>query len=149
MSLRRRIARILTRTILKLLSAWWHRTRVAWKRERGFWKRTKKPLSHRHYTGAVMLLVMLPILLYVMFSIGWATMISFAFTAFLAVSYATFFSKPHIFVGIFGGVLLGRVGKEVATEGVGSALAGDFLGAIILLAVAGYIIWWSRELRQG
>lgn len=133
----------------KLFNAWQQRTIAAWRRERGIWRRTKNPPSRRHFMGVFMLVVSLPIMWYVAFHTGWMVWLSFSFSAFLAASYATFFSKPLIFVLIYMGLLVGGVARELFFEAGHKTFAGDLVGASVILALAIYVIWWSNELKSG
>ena len=122
---------------------------AAWRRERGIWRRTKNPPSERHLRGAFMLLTSLPMMWYVAFHSSWTLWLSFTFSAFLAVSYATFFSKPLVFILIFIGLLVGGIAREVLFEAKDTAVAGDLVGALIVLGVGLYVMWWSNELKTG
>ena len=145
----KKVIALLYRVALRLVSAWWKRTLTAWRREIANWKRTKKPPSQRHWTGFVMLVFMLPAMWYVSLNTGWMTLLSFSFSAFLAVSYSTFFSKPHIFAFIFIGILLGEVPMEILFDAKDSAFTGELTAALIMLTVAAYIMWMSREMKAG
>ena len=134
---------------LRMFNAWKRRTLTAWRRERHYWRQTKNPPSQRQLMGAIMLLVALPVSSYVALQTGWMVWLSFSFSAFLAVSYATFFSRPHIFFFILLGLLVGRVAHELLFEAKHAAVGGDLVGALIVLAVGFYVMWWSRELKEG
>ena len=134
---------------LGMLNAWKRRALTAWRRERGYWRQTKNPPSQRQLMGAATLLIALPVSSYVAMQSGWMVWLSFSFSAFLAVSYATFFSRPHIFFFILLGLLVGRVAYELLFEAKDAAIGGDLVGALIVLAVGFYVMWWSRELKAG
>ncbi len=92
---------------------------------------------------------MAPAVWYVSLNTGWLTLLSFTFSAFLAISYATFFSKPQIFLLIYVGIIVGEIPRTLVLEGLGIGLSGDLFSSLMLIAVAIYLIWWSRELQSG
>ena len=76
-------------------------------------------------------------------------MISYSFTAFLAVSYAAFFSRPIIFVGIYLGLVLGGVATEILKDATDAAFAGDLISALLVALVGIYLHWTSKDLKAG
>ena len=135
--------------IQRVFDTWLGRTRAAWRRERAIWKRTKKPPSERHITGAVWLLISVPAMWYVAFHTGWMVLLSFSFTVFLAISYATFFSKPSIFVFIYLGIVVGGAAREVLNDAKDAAFVGDWVSAFIVLGAGVYVLVWSNQLKAG
>lgn len=133
----------------RVCDSWWRRTCAAWRRERSIWRRTKNPPSQRHYTGGLMLLISLPAMWYVALHTGWMVWLSFTFSAFLAISYATFFSKPQIFFFIFIGLIIGGVGQGLFFDAKDAALLGDWMGALVILGVGLYVLVWSNQLKAG
>ena len=76
-------------------------------------------------------------------------MVSYSVSAFLAISYATFFSKPWIFGGIFAGILLGGIAKEFVFAAKDSSVLGDWTSALILVGLAIYIHSIAGRIKAG
>ena len=141
--------RSVLRLFLRLFNGWKRRSRIAWNREIGAWKRTKNHPSQRHFYGVLMMLISLPIMGYVAFQTGWTVWLSYGFSSFLAFSYAVFFSKPNTFFLIYAGIIIGGVAREVLFDATGIAMAGDFLSASIVGSVGIYIMFMSKQLKSG
>jgi hypothetical protein len=142
-------SRFAGKTVRRAYLRWKGRAKAGWKREIGIWRRTKRPPNRRHALGLLMLLITAPVMWWVAYNAGLIVALSFTFSAFMAISYATFFSSPFVFVLIYLGILVGQAANAYFFKAKDAAFAGDLTSAG-LVALVGIGIWvFSNRLKEG
>lgn len=76
--------------------------------------------------------------------------LSFLWSTFLAVSFAYILQHPMLLILVYIGVVLGReVISSIVTPTKEAVIAGDIIGAIVLLFFGIYLIKWANDMKTG
>ena len=145
----KKISRLPFRLARRAFRRWKGRAKAGWKRELAIWRRTKHPPNRRQALGLLTLVGTAPMMWYVAYNAGPLVALSFTFSAFMAISYATFFSSPLVFILIYVGVLVGQAANAYFFKATDAAIAGDLTGAALVGAVGVGIWLFSNRLKEG
>ena len=82
------------------------------------------------------------------FTISLLLGLSFLFAAFVAISFGYILRHPGAMIIVFVGSVLGREFFTVILEGIGIAVEGDIIGAVILIIVGIYLLVLANKLKR-
>ena len=137
----------------KLIQQLWH-----WyvERVRGSWLQEVLRLRNvrdKNYWIAICIIfniLLIPYLGKEAFSDSFLLGLSFLWSTFLAISFAYILRHPMLLILVYVGVIFGReVISSIVAPAKESLIAGDIIGAIILLFFGIYLIKWANDMKTG
>ncbi len=75
--------------------------------------------------------------------------LSFAWSAFLAVSFAYILRNPLVMIIVYVGVTFGRQITTLFTAAKEEATQGNVIGALIVLGLGIYLLMWANSMKRG
>lgn len=135
---------------LRQLSHWYvEKVRISWRQEIHRLRRTDD--KNVWITICIIFnILLIPYLGKEAFSDSFLLGSSFLWSTFLAVSFAYILRHPMLLILVYVGVVFGReVISSIFTPAKEAVIAGDIIGAIVLLFFGIYLIKWANDMKTG